>query len=107
MRLIDADIFLSKIEPDEYYHTNEIMDIMTDIFSEGNVPLTLEELRGMDGELVWIESFRNAKNGKYVIFDGYDQVLHCFRVIGGGLLDCTVMGKTWLAYRRRPEEGKT
>ena len=28
MRLIDADIFLSKIEPDEYYHTNEIMDIL-------------------------------------------------------------------------------
>ena len=31
MRLIDADIFLSKIEPDEYYHTNEIMDMVTSL----------------------------------------------------------------------------
>lgn len=69
-----------------------------------NAPLTLEELREMDRKPVWVESYRNAKCGKYVILDGYDQELHCLRVIGGGLLDCTVMEKSWLAYRRRPEK---
>lgn len=30
MWLIDADALLSKIEPDEYYHSNEIRDMLRD-----------------------------------------------------------------------------
>ncbi len=111
MRLIDADALIPVTLTDGGYWTKEVyyktdVDAAPTIYPPSNAPLTLEELRGMDGQPVWIESLRNAKNGKYVIFDGYDQVLHCFRVIGGGLLDCTVMGRAWLAYRRRPEDAE-
>lgn len=53
MRPIDADEFLSKIDKDEYYHTNEIRAMVADTLAAGNDPLTPEQLRGMDGEPVW------------------------------------------------------
>lgn len=102
MRLIDADIFLSKIEPDEYYHTNEIMDMVTDILSEGNALLTLEELRGMDGEPVWVEFPKCPEASGWMLISAGR---HC--VYDGLLGDCDFdnYGKTWLAYRRSLEEG--
>lgn len=70
-----------------------------------NDPLTLEELRKMDGEPVWIvgvssiQSFQGHwdicewENGEAVNFP------HCMESP-----DITLYGKTWLAYRRRPKE---
>ena len=114
MKLIDADklkidmeqkVFCGDGTYKTFGYSAEQVHSQPTIALPPNDPLTLEQLREMDGEPVWVESCRNTKNGKYVIFDGYDQVLHCLRVIGGGLFDCTVMGKSWLAYRRRPEDG--
>lgn len=65
-----------------------------------NDPLTLDELLEMDGEPVWLEREQSA----------YYDVLHisksgdscCFYTTQ---LYAADYGKTWLAYRRKPEEG--
>lgn len=70
-----------------------------------NSPLTLNELRKMDGDPVWLKS----------IIGGYSEwgiirIMECFGKIffsvGGsehGSGDADNYGKTWLAYRRKPE----
>ena len=83
-----------------------------------NAPLTLEELREMPLlEWLWVEvirptkrqQFRNIKSAYYQIFEDYTDgealccgwpgVIHEF--------EYEDYGKTWLAYRRKPEEGAT
>ena len=109
MRLIDVDEFLSKIDPDEYYHTNEIRAMVADTLAAGNDPLTLEELREMDGEPVWIETTDIKKANRWAFVDVGSEVVRFFETRCG--VKCPVMGnlfrtygKTWLAYRRKPEE---
>ena len=83
-----------------------------------NTPLTLDELRGMDPlEWLWVETihpiegrrFRNIRSAYYQVFEDYTD---------GEALCCGWPGvihefeyedycKTWLAYRRKPEEGAT
>ena len=58
-----------------------------------NDPLTLDELRQMDGEPVWLV---NQNGGRWVIMSGaylWDSRKNAD------------YGKTWLAYRQKPEEG--
>ena len=58
-----------------------------------NEPLTLDELRKMDGEPVWLV---NQNGGRWVIMSGaylWDSRKNAD------------YGKTWLAYRQKPEEG--
>ena len=58
-----------------------------------NEPLTLEELRKIDGEPVWLV---NQNGGRWVIMSGaylWDSRKNAD------------YGKTWLAYRQKPEEG--
>lgn len=69
-----------------------------------NPPLSLEQLRGMGGEPVWIEDLEEPENsewkicywdrGKYLVLTS----MHC----QGHLLD--EYGKTWLAYAHKPEK---
>jgi len=67
-----------------------------------NDPLTLEELRKMGGEPVWVcES--NGANGVWGLVDQEYQMI---RLHGGGLAVWENNGKTWLAYRRKLEEVK-
>lgn len=75
-------------------------------------PLTLEELREMDGEPVWISPAK--ENGKvparWMLVSGYkpNKDIYLFEPscnITQGY-DGKSYGKTWLAYRRKPEEGK-
>lgn len=72
--------------------------------SEDNAPLTLEELREMDGEPVWIRA------GYYGV---YADVVHVLehkdrdRFVSFKInyhLQENGYGKTWLAYRRKPGE---
>lgn len=58
-----------------------------------NEPLTLEELREMDGEPVWVESH----GASFTHGDGWYISANKFHLSG--------YGKTWLAYRRPPEAG--
>lgn len=66
-----------------------------------NDPLTLEELRGMDGEPVWVEFPRCPEATGWMLVDAtrgsvYTGIL--------GKVSFENYSETWLAYRRRPEE---
>ena len=76
---------------------------------ESNDPLTLDELRQMDGEPVWVVTERLKE---WCIVHSH----HSDDVIGGGIIatrrtaekrvySYADNGKTWLAYRHKPEEG--
>ena len=68
---------------------------------EDNKPLTLEELRQMDGKPVYIVSASRTGSG-WVIFDIHNDD-------GFGMCDETwyfakSYGKAWIAYRHKPKE---
>lgn len=65
-----------------------------------NVPLTLDELREMDGEPVW-GAFSEG-SGRYMIIQWHNSEF--FKTFECGFLLLEEYGKTWLAYRRKPEE---
>lgn len=68
---------------------------------ESNAPLTLGELREMDGEPVWVQSPGIPEYGRWAIVEGVGEnslFLH-------DDFTCHDYGKTWLAYRQKPEEG--
>ena len=67
-----------------------------------NEPLTLEELRGMDGEPVWIIPMRGS--GGFCTWMLVDAEYELCREAHGEMAVFENCGKTWLAYRRRPEE---
>ena len=80
-----------------------------------SVPLTLDELREMPiRDWVWIEilnpdAFRSKEtvSAYYRKYDGYkkDEIFWCgYPGLGFGF-DYADYGKTWLAYRQKPEEG--
>lgn len=68
-----------------------------------NNHLTLDELRGMDGEPVWV-SFLNSKvsiSGQWhLVRNITDEVINCFE----NYMPFCDYGKTWLAYRRKKED---
>lgn len=75
-----------------------------------NDPLTLDELRGMDGEPIYIqyigtcEGFYDNETAPY-----YGQFEQYIQKYNGMLRACDLplkyYGKTWLAYRRKPDGG--
>lgn len=76
-----------------------------------NEPLTLDELRQMDGEPVWMQ----PKEKNSGIWGFVDTECGLVRIFGphergrtfGICRHFKVYGKTWFAYRRKPEEGTT
>lgn len=69
-----------------------------------NDPLTLEQLREMDGEPVWIVGVSSFfPNGNWDICDWGNMEIalfpYCLETP-----DLELCGKTWFAYRRKPEE---
>ena len=75
-----------------------------------NEPLTLEELREMDGEPVWckwlLPEDRAIEQGKwFIVISGDEAGLEIKRPAEYGCHFCKIddYGKTWLAYRRSPE----
>lgn len=71
-----------------------------------NEPLTLDELREMGGEPVFImrmESDEPTDRDWALVDLKYDMC----RTVTGGMAIFELYGATWLAYRRRPEDGKT
>lgn len=59
-----------------------------------NPPLTLEELREMDGEPVWVEFPKCPEASGWMLVSANRYLGEC---------DFENCGKTWLAYRRKPE----
>ena len=76
-----------------------------------NNPLTLDELRQMEGEPVWCEyiNFRGERRGgKWCICEviyGNIQPMADYAV-GGTDTSTLCYGKTWLAYRAKPERSE-
>ena len=64
-------------------------------------PLTLDELREMDGEPVWVQSPGVPEYGRWAIVEGVGE--NCLFLRDD--FTCHDYGKTWLAYRQKPEEG--
>ena len=74
----------------------------------GNEPLTLEELRNMDGEPVWMVSKINDTEEWGIIRIVEAQNAWFIAIAGAscGYGDKDTYGKTWLAYRHKPQEGE-
>ncbi len=73
--------------------------------ADKNEPLTLDELREMDGEPVWIDEHEEwalvNKEGAYCITrDGYKHYFNSYGMLRNEY------GHLWRAYRRKPEEEK-
>ena len=66
-----------------------------------NEPLTMDELRKMDGEPVWVQSPGVPEYGRWAIVEGVGE--NCLFLHDD--FTCHEYGKTWLAYRHKPEEG--
>ena len=66
-----------------------------------NDPLILDELRQMDGEPVWVQSPGVPEYGRWAIVEGVGD--NCLFLHDD--FTCHDYGKTWLAYRKKPEEG--
>ena len=78
--------------------------------SPPNEPLTLKELREMDGEPVWckwlLPEDKAIEQGKwFIVISGDKAGLEIKRPAEYGYHFCKIddYGKTWLAYRRPPE----
>ena len=69
-------------------------------FGEVNKALTLDELRQMDGEPVWVQSPGVPEYGRWAIVEGVGE--NCLFLHDD--FTCHDYGKTWLAYRQKPEE---
>ena len=79
-------------------------------FGEVNKALTLEELRQMPiRDWVWIDVLhsKEAVSSYYRKYDGYkkDEIFWCGYPGLGFRFFYEDYGKTWLAYRQKPEEG--
>ena len=75
-----------------------------------NEPLTLDELRQMPiRDWVWIDVIhsKEAVSSYYRKYDGYkkDEIFWCGYPGLGFRFFYEDYGKTWLAYRQKPEEG--
>ena len=66
---------------------------------ESNAPLTLDELRKMDGEPVWVQSPGVPEYGRWAIVEGVGE--NCLFLHDD--FTCHEYGKTWLAYRHKKE----
>ena len=81
--------------------------------SSQDKPLTLDELRKMDGEPVWTVTTGISSSGRWelctcetVCACPLHKVLRCVTADGEVTdYDLDTYGKTWLAYRQKPEEG--
>ncbi len=109
MRLVDADALFEKL-----FHAwgtemdagpaNDFMQMINDaptIAPPPNAPLTLDELRKMDGEPVWVCLPNGSYGGWMINYQGW-----CMNRFASTEMYGTY-GKSWLAYRRKLEEGTT
>ena len=111
MRPIDADFAKEQIKKSDLSNREKmalllfLSDVPT-ITPPPNDPLTLEELREMDGEPVYVHWVRRDWRM------GGEWAFVCLKWQGcktanGGAVFFDRYGEWWLAYRRKPEEGET
>lgn len=83
----------------------EIQELRRELERQQNDPLTIEELREMDGEPVWIERIEsNSPDDREWALMFYREKF-C-RTSCGNIAPFVCYGIGWLAYRHKPEEGR-
>lgn len=109
MRLIDIDFLISEIKSHNdmndrsmSWATWQVIELLQNCPMPPNDPLTLEELRKMDGEPVFIIPTRGS--GGFCTWMLVDTKYDLCREVHGEMAVFENCGKTWLAYRRKPEE---
>lgn len=72
--------------------------------AQPNEPLTLEELRGMVGQPVWVESpgVNREVSGRWTIVAAVNMEERALYTRGD--YTCRFYGVVWIAYRRPPKE---
>lgn len=85
----------------EHIHFLDLIRRAPTIAPPPNDPLTLEELRKMDGEPVFIIPTRGS--GGFCTWMLVDTKYDLCREVHGEMAVFENCGKTWLAYRRKPE----
>ena len=96
---------------DAYHQAAQIIDMLVeelegDTLTQPNEPLTLEELREMDGDPVWGKSLITEKPGEWFILRVVEMSKTWFIACAGaaqGFGDKDTYGKTWISYRLPPE----
>ena len=78
--------------------------------AEKNDPLTLEELREMDGDKIYIQHIGHCKGFYEDVYAPYfgrhEQYVHGYNdMIGATDLPLKYYGTEWMAYRHKPDEG--
>ena len=68
-----------------------------------NEALTIEQLREMVGEPVWVQTPGIPQYGRWVIVAGVDTEYGQSTLYCQGDYTCRNYGRDWLAYRRPPE----
>jgi Lar family restriction alleviation protein len=93
---------------DEYRHEAEAIAAWNRRAEPENKPLTLDELRQMDGEPVWIVTTEDPQNNPPAWEIIYEVSAHGVYMRRGDNPDdfgaFELYGKTWLAYRSKPKE---
>lgn len=79
-------------------------DIINLVGKDHNEPLTLEELRKMDGEPVWIKAKHYGVYADIVHIIGKEEGEEYVSFKINYRLQENGQGKTWLAYRSKPKE---
>lgn len=73
--------------------------------SDENPPLTLDELRQMEGKPVWVvDMIPKYNNGWYALVSQLDTTFFAQAI--NSTKWGKDYGKTWVAYRRKPEEAR-
>ena len=101
MRLIDLDK-LEPFAPDNWYKGRQLLALPV-VYQPSNDPLTLEELREMDGEPVWavvVQTETPEAIGWMLVDSEFESAAGTHDELG---FDSYGPGG-WLAYRRKPEE---
>ena len=99
------------LEDNDIQGAEIILDVILQLddmptLTQPNEPLTLEELREMDGEPVWGKSLITGKPGEWFILRVVEMSKTWFIACAGaeqGFGDKDTYGETWVAYRRPPE----
>ena len=90
-----GDSIDDELDYDLYDFIDEIMDMLkSSVEQSENKPLTLDKLRQMDGEPVWIDDW-------YQDFHGWELSADASDYLDGR--NQREYGSAWLAYARKPE----
>ena len=111
MRMIDADALHAEISswPESIMYKDWVQSAIASAptLTQPNEPLTWEELKQMAGEPVYIvEPKKSISSAYWVLIDEVDEKsMWCVVGIGSACLNFyKTYGKTWMAYRRPPDE---